>query len=206
MPDDAGRPIAGPVPVGPGGPGPAASTAGGRSRPRDGDLMSAVGEVPGLPALADANDVALLSLVDRLASILERGDLAELEVGAGRTTIIVRSPAAVERAATTPASAPAADGTVPGQAAGAPAPAPAPAPSRPAVNAPLTGIFYSAPSPGATPYVSVGDYVSVGQIIGGKVYHHADCSSRLRVEGRMLRCCQCGGTIYREPVSPLLGQ
>ncbi|MCC6179988.1 MAG: hypothetical protein IT305_32135 [Chloroflexi bacterium] len=47
---------------------------------------------------------------------------------------------------------------------------------------------------------------SVGQIIGGKVYHHADCSSRLRVEGRMLRCCQCGGTIYREPVSPLLGQ
>ena len=45
-------------------------------------------------------------------------------------------------------------------------PAPAPAAAKPAVSAPLTGIYYGAPSPGATPYVTVGDHVSVGQIIG----------------------------------------
>ena len=40
------------------------------------------------------------------------------------------------------------------------------APAKPSIKAPLTGIFYGAPSPGATAYVSVGDHVSVGQVIG----------------------------------------
>jgi acetyl-CoA carboxylase biotin carboxyl carrier protein len=34
------------------------------------------------------------------------------------------------------------------------------------VNAPLTGIFYAAPSPGAPALVSVGSIVAVGQPIG----------------------------------------
>ena len=34
------------------------------------------------------------------------------------------------------------------------------------VKAPLTGVFYRAPSPQATPYVQVGSTVSVGQVIG----------------------------------------
>jgi acetyl-CoA carboxylase biotin carboxyl carrier protein len=34
------------------------------------------------------------------------------------------------------------------------------------VNAPLTGIFYAAASPGAEPMVKVGDTVAVGQVIG----------------------------------------
>ena len=37
---------------------------------------------------------------------------------------------------------------------------------RPSVKAPLTGIYYGSPSPGATPYVAVGNHVAVGQIIG----------------------------------------
>jgi acetyl-CoA carboxylase biotin carboxyl carrier protein len=37
---------------------------------------------------------------------------------------------------------------------------------RPAVRAPLTGIFYGAPSPGSAPYVRVGGEVAVGQVIG----------------------------------------
>ena len=43
--------------------------------------------------------------------------------------------------------------------------APAPA-SGVFVNAPLTGIFYAAASPGADPMVKVGDTVAVGQPIG----------------------------------------
>ncbi|MGD8684402.1 MAG: acetyl-CoA carboxylase, partial [Chloroflexota bacterium] len=35
-----------------------------------------------------------------------------------------------------------------------------------AVNAPLTGVFYRSPSPGAEPYVREGGAVSVGQVIG----------------------------------------
>jgi acetyl-CoA carboxylase biotin carboxyl carrier protein len=34
------------------------------------------------------------------------------------------------------------------------------------VTAPLTGIWYSAPSPGARPYMQEGDEVAVGQVVG----------------------------------------
>ena len=61
----------------------------------------------------------------------------------------------------------------------APPPAPAAAPAAPAVQeeaeaviegnqvkAPLVGTFYAAPSEGADPFVSVGDKVEKGQVIG----------------------------------------
>lgn len=61
----------------------------------------------------------------------------------------------------------------------APLPAPAAAPAAPAVQeeaeaviegnqvkAPLVGTFYAAPSEGADPFVSVGDKVEKGQVIG----------------------------------------
>jgi acetyl-CoA carboxylase biotin carboxyl carrier protein len=47
-----------------------------------------------------------------------------------------------------------------------PGSATAPSAARPSVKAPLTGIYYTAPSPGATPYVAVGDSIVVGQVIG----------------------------------------
>jgi biotin carboxyl carrier protein len=34
-----------------------------------------------------------------------------------------------------------------------------------AIIAPLTGVYYSAPSPTSPPYVSVGDVVQVGQVV-----------------------------------------
>ena len=43
----------------------------------------------------------------------------------------------------------------------------------------------------------------VGQVIDGRVVHRAGCGGQLRVERGMLRCCGCGGSVYREPVSPL---
>ena len=53
-------------------------------------------------AVADAAsirpaDASLLALVDRLTALLERSDLGELEVASGGTTIILRSPSAIER-------------------------------------------------------------------------------------------------------------
>ncbi len=207
--DRKGR-LADAVPVGPGDPSrpaPSTSTAGGRSRPRDGDLMSSQGEAPGVPAPSDAGDAALLSLVDRLAAILERGELAELEVSAGETTIIVRSPAAVERVVAAPGLVAPADG---GTAAGSPVAltsppvaSPVAPPVRPSVKAPLTGIFYGAPSPGATPYVSVGDHVSVGQIIGLIEAMKLFNEIKSDLAGKVVRICADNGQLVKAK-SPLI--
>jgi hypothetical protein len=43
----------------------------------------------------------------------------------------------------------------------------------------------------------------VGSVVDGRIVHRAGCGGQLRVERGMLRCCGCGGSVYREPVSPL---
>jgi len=40
------------------------------------------------------------------------------------------------------------------------------APARPAIAAPLTGIWYASPAPGSAPFVEVGREVAVGQVVG----------------------------------------
>jgi acetyl-CoA carboxylase biotin carboxyl carrier protein len=124
------------------------------------------------PAPRDDADVELLALIDRLAALLERSDLSELEVEAGGTGLILRKPIAAPVVA---AAAGGSDGTGgshgqaegaattgdPSTAGGRPAVA-----ERPAVKAPLTGIFYASPAPGSAPYVSAGGEVAVGQIVG----------------------------------------
>jgi acetyl-CoA carboxylase biotin carboxyl carrier protein len=116
---------------------------------------------------ADAGDAALLGLIDRLASLLERSDLTELEVEAGGTGLILRKPAALVPVAV-PGQAIASAGPGSSPAVGSePSPAGEPsAPERPSVKAPLTGIFYASPAPGSAPYVQVGGEVAVGQVIG----------------------------------------
>jgi len=56
-----------------------------------------------------AGDASLLALVDRLAGLLERSNLTELEVEAGGTGLILRKPAALATLATTTAALPAGD-------------------------------------------------------------------------------------------------
>jgi len=200
---ETGRRLGNVVPAGPGTP----STSGGRSRPRDGDLMSSPGEAPGIPSQSEAGDAVLLSLVDRLAAILERGELAEVEVTSGDTTVIVRSPAAVERSGGVGAFVPPVDGGAPSTSAPAPSAsataAPAAAPVRPSIKAPLTGIFYGAPSPGATPYVSVGDHVAVGQIIGLIEAMKLFNEIKSDLSGRVVRVCADNGQLVKAK-SPLI--
>jgi len=131
---------------------------------------AAAAAVPPPPEPRDGGDVELLGLIDRLAELLERSDLSELEVESGGTGLILRKPVVVTAA---PAAAGAAAGSPP--AADAPPPA-AGEPSaagrdpaligRPSVKAPLTGIFYASPAPGTAPYVQAGGEVAVGQVIG----------------------------------------
>ena len=152
-------------------------------------------------ALSSA-DASLLALIDRLTGVLEKGDLGELEVSAGGTTIILRSPAAIAPAVTVAATAPApvVDAASPDVVAAAAAPgapaAPA-APTRPSVKAPLTGIYYGAPSPGATPYLAVGDHVSVGQIIGLIEAMKLFNEIKSDLAGRVVRLCVDNGALVK---------
>jgi len=129
-----------------------------------------LGLVDALPTTivpGNAGDASLLGLIDRLGDLLERSDLTELEVEVGATSLVLRKPAALAPAfATAVAEAPAAAVPASTPAVQAP-PAEAPgAPSRPAIAAPLTGIWYASPAPGSAPFVEVGREVAVGQVVG----------------------------------------
>ncbi len=142
--------------------------------------------IPGQSAAAEraplsGDEAELIDLIDRLAAVADGSGLAEIEVSAAGTRVLVRSRAAIAGGAvfaSIPSSAApialdssaatAAQVTMP-QATGTPAKTSATgavAPSGIFVNAPLTGIFYAATSPGAEPLVKVGQSISIGEPIG----------------------------------------
>jgi len=200
MPDPgvAERDLVEPVAVGPGDP-PGAVAAGAPA------AHPAPAAAPLNGAAQDRADASLLALVDRLTAVLEKSELGELEVSAGGTTIILRSPSAIERSVAVTA-APALEVGVHSSdtpAAGAPGAATAAAgaataaPAKPSVKAPLTGIFYGAPSPGATPYVAVGDHVAVGQIIGLIEAMKLFNEIKSDLAGRVVRVCADNGALVK---------
>ena len=119
----------------------------------------------------DPGDESLLTLIDKLAGLLERTELNELEVQVGSTGLVLRKPSAVSPmmqaavgAGAGPVAAPV-DGAAASPGGGSASDGAA-APTRPAVMAPLSGIWYGSPAPGSAPYVNVGGEVAVGQVIG----------------------------------------
>jgi len=131
----------------------------------------------------------LLVLIDQLEDLLEHSGLSELEVEAAGTTLVLRKPSALRPSRQGPeldaseAGVPGAGGTArpprggsPGDADRTPSlpgavqaiadPEPEDTTNVHAVVAPLTGVFYPAPSPGAAAYVRAGGPVAVGQVIG----------------------------------------
>jgi acetyl-CoA carboxylase biotin carboxyl carrier protein len=95
--------------------------------------------------------------LDALLAIVREYDLDALTVRAGDATYeLVARDAQI-------AAAPVRIDVAP------PAPAvpsvPAAAANAKKVTAPIIGVFYAAPSPGAEPFVNVGDRVSVGQVL-----------------------------------------
>jgi acetyl-CoA carboxylase biotin carboxyl carrier protein len=127
------------------------------------------------PPPADDGDVALLGLIDRLARLLDRSDLTELEVEAGGTALVLRTPAAL-----VPTTAPAAGAS-----------------RRPSVKAPLTGIFYASPAPGSAPYVQVGGEVAVGQVIGLIEAMKLFNEIKSDLAGRVVRVLPESGTLVK---------
>ena len=150
------------------------------------------------PARVD-DDVELLGLIDRLAALLDRSDLTELEVEAGGTGLVLRKPSAL---AAVGVSVPASAGTA---GAGAPSAIGEPptagrdpaAVAKPSIKAPLTGIFYASPAPGSAPYVTAGGEVAVGQIIGLIEAMKLFNEIKSDLAGRVVRVVPVSGTLVK---------
>ena len=146
---------------------------------------------------SDGPDAELLGLIDRLAELLDRSDLTEIEVESGGTGIILRKPGSglvtVPDAAAGVAAQPVAVGAAPAGEAGRDAGPP----PRPSVKAPLTGIFYSSPAPGSAPYVQVGGEVAVGQIIGLIEAMKLFNEIKSDLAGRVVRVVPESGTLVK---------
>ncbi|NML33692.1 acetyl-CoA carboxylase biotin carboxyl carrier protein [Paraburkholderia antibiotica] len=107
-----------------------------------------------------------------LIDLVSESGISELEVteGEGKVRIVKNAPpvyvqpSAAYAAPQFPQAAPVAAGEAPA-AAGAPATPAAAAPQGHVVTSPMVGTFYRAPSPGADPFVQVGDTVKEGQTI-----------------------------------------
>ncbi|MFO1376576.1 MAG: acetyl-CoA carboxylase biotin carboxyl carrier protein [Steroidobacteraceae bacterium] len=109
--------------------------------------------------------------VKKLIELLEESGIAEIEISEGEESVrISRYPKGMPQlVAAAPMMAPAAAPAAPATAIAAPA---QPAAEEKAgyreentVTAPMVGTFYSAPAPGARPFVEMGDEVKIGQVL-----------------------------------------
>ena len=155
----------------------------------------ALGAEPSIPP-RDDGDRELLALIDRLAALLDRSDLTELEVESGGTGLVLRKPSALApiSVASVAASSPAATMPAAGESAAARDAVPA---AKPSIKAPLTGIFYASPAPGSAPYVSVGGEVAVGQIIGLIEAMKLFNEIKSDLAGRVVRVVAESGTLVK---------
>ena len=102
-----------------------------------------------------------LAAVDLLAPGFAAGGLDELEVEAGDLLVRLARPAAPPREAP-----PAPASTAASPAGRIVTPFGEPPAGMQFVTAPLTGVWYAAPSPGAQAYLQAGGEVSAGQVVG----------------------------------------
>jgi len=106
--------------------------------------------------------------VKKLIELLEESDINEIEIKEGEESVrisrssSVMAAAPVMQAAPAPLAAPVA---APAAAPTAPTAPVAPAIDGHAVTSPMVGTFYGAPSPGAAPFVQVGQTVKEGEVI-----------------------------------------
>ena len=110
--------------------------------------------------------------VKKLIELLEESGVSEIEIKEGEESVrISRHPTGVVHAFSAPPAyavpPPAAAAVAPAGAAGGAPAAPAAAAHSPdsAITAPMVGTFYSAPAPGAKPFVEIGSEVKSGDVL-----------------------------------------
>src|SRR5271170_7598809 len=100
--------------------------------------------------------------IKELLQIFNESGVGELELQRGRDRLRIRKAGESGWAAPAPASAPVVS---PVASAALPPKAPEADSSHVLVKSPIVGTFYDASSPGAAPFVKVGDTVEVGQVL-----------------------------------------
>ena len=107
--------------------------------------------------------------VKKLIELLEESGINEIEIKEGEESVrISRMPSGTIAApvyAAPPMPAPVAAAMAAAPAAASSAPAAVPPSSDHMVQAPMVGTYYSAPAPGAKPFVQIGDEVKIGQVL-----------------------------------------
>ena len=107
--------------------------------------------------------------VKKLIELLDESGIAEIEITEGEESVRISRYSSSAAPAAAPVSAPAPAPAPAPAAPAAEAPAPAPAEAKEEdgyeVTAPMVGTFYAASSPGAAPYVQVGDRVNEGDTL-----------------------------------------
>jgi acetyl-CoA carboxylase biotin carboxyl carrier protein len=116
--------------------------------------------------------------IKKLIELLEESGIAEIEIKEGEEAVrISRMPAAGAGAthqlthlvglAPSPAAASAGDtlSATPLALPAAGSAAAKPKPSEHVITAPMVGTFYASPTPGAKPFVEIGDEIKVGQVL-----------------------------------------
>jgi acetyl-CoA carboxylase biotin carboxyl carrier protein len=142
----------------------------------------------------------ILQAVDLLTAVFEASGLDELEVEAGELTVRLARHASTAPPPTSPTA------VAPATAPEAPTPSSPwgePAPGHRFVTAPLTGVWYSAPSPGARAYVQEGDEVGVGSVVGLIEAMKLFNEIKSEVGGRVTRTFVESGTLVKRQ-QPLL--
>lgn len=134
--------------------------------------------------------------IEELIKVLEGSSIGELQLTEAGTEIIIRrQPHAIMVAGSAQQSGRGQPGV---QAVPATA-GPAPKEDRSvAIVAPLTGVFYSAPSPASPPFVAVGDIVQVGQVVAlveaMKVFNEIQAE----VSGRVMEIVATNGNVVQK--------
>ncbi len=116
--------------------------------------------------------------IKKLIELLEESGVAEIEIREGEESVRIARQAPAGSGAHAPHAAPAvsySQAAAPTSASArsaaaqasveASAPAPVAAEGEQMVTAPMVGTFYAAPSPGAKPFVDIGDEVQQGQVL-----------------------------------------
>jgi acetyl-CoA carboxylase biotin carboxyl carrier protein len=106
--------------------------------------------------------------VKKLIELLEESGIAEIEIKEGEESVrISRMPTGAVVAQPAMFAPPPMPAPVAAAVAAAPvaSSAPAAASADHVVQAPMVGTYYSAPAPGAKPFVQIGDDVKVGQVL-----------------------------------------
>jgi acetyl-CoA carboxylase biotin carboxyl carrier protein len=104
--------------------------------------------------------------VKKLIELLEESGISEIEIKEGEETVRIsrHAPAGVHAFAPVAYPAPVPAPAPPPPAAAAAAPAHTHSPDK-VVTAPMVGTFYSAPAPGAKPFVEIGSDVKPGDVL-----------------------------------------